>query len=60
MSQAERFISDALNAFDFGEGMLEAARYGCGHVNDTFCSAPRPSALFSSGSVPLPFHTPTR
>lgn len=37
MSQAERFLSDALDAFDFGGGVLEAARYGCGHVNDTFC-----------------------
>lgn len=37
MSQAERFLSDVLDAFDFGGGVLEASRYGCGHVNDTFC-----------------------
>ena len=37
MSQAEQFLSDALDAFDFGGPVRETARYGCGHVNDTFC-----------------------
>ncbi len=34
--QAERTLQEALAAFDFGGSVTDAARYGEGHINDTF------------------------
>ena len=42
MSQAEQFLQDALNAFDFGGQVVGAVRYGSGHINDTFCVHTQP------------------
>ena len=36
MSQAEKLLSEALDAFDFGGELVGAVRYGSGHINDTF------------------------
>jgi len=36
MSIAERILNEALAAFDFGAPVVEAVRFGYGHVNDTF------------------------
>ena len=42
MSQAELQLQEALNAFDFGAPVVGAVRYGCGHINDTFCVHTQP------------------
>ena len=42
MSQAEQFLPDALNAFDFGGEVVGAVRFGSGHINDTFCVHTQP------------------
>ena len=34
--QAELTLQEALGAFDFGARAPRAARYGEGHINDTF------------------------
>ena len=34
---AEDRLQEALDAFDFGASVLDAQRYGQGHINDTFC-----------------------
>ncbi len=34
---AETRLQEAIQAFDFGGEALDASRYGCGHINDTFC-----------------------
>ena len=57
MEQAEKYLQNALNAFDFGGEVVGAVRYGKGHINDTFCvhtqQARIPAAaLFFSGSAP--------
>ena len=36
MSRAEQYLSEALEAFDFGGELVGAVRYGHGHINDTF------------------------
>ena len=36
MSKAEQYLSEALDAFDFGGELVGAVRYGHGHINDTF------------------------
>ena len=36
MSSAEQYLSEALDAFDFGGELVGAVRYGHGHINDTF------------------------
>ena len=36
MSQAEKMLSEALPAFDFGGELVGAVRYGSGRINDTF------------------------
>ncbi len=42
MSQAEQFLQEALNAFDFGGQVVGAVRFGSGHINDTFCVHTQP------------------
>lgn len=42
MSQAEKQLQSALEAFDFGGQVVGAVRYGCGHINDTFCVHTQP------------------
>lgn len=37
MPNAEYTLQEAQNAFDFGAPIKEVARFGCGHINDTFC-----------------------
>lgn len=34
---AEKHLQEALAAYDFGGEVAGAERYGCGHINDTFC-----------------------
>ena len=36
MSEAEKLLNEALAAYDFGGQLVGAARYGSGHINDTF------------------------
>ena len=43
MSAAENFLSEVLEAFDFGAPVVGAMRYGCGHINDTFCVHTQPA-----------------
>ena len=42
MSSAEAVLSEVLGAFDFGAPVVGAMRYGCGHINDTFCVHTQP------------------
>ena len=42
MSQAEQYLQQALDAFDFGGQVVGAVRYGSGHINDTFCVHTQP------------------
>ena len=43
MGQAEKYLQNALDAFDFGGGeVVGAVRYGKGHINDTFCVHTQP------------------
>ena len=42
MTIAEETLTEALRAFDFGAPAADAARYGHGHINDTFCVRTRP------------------
>ena len=39
---AEKVLSEVLEAFDFGAPVVGAMRYGCGHINDTFCVHTQP------------------
>ena len=43
MVPAEQTLRKILDAFDFGTPAEEAARYGQGHINDTFpvCTGPK-------------------
>ncbi len=43
MSSAEKTLQEALDAFDFGAPVVGAMRYGCGHINDTFCVHTQPA-----------------
>ena len=43
MSTAEARLSEVLEAFDFGAPVVGAMRYGCGHINDTFCVHTQPA-----------------
>ena len=57
MEQAEKYLQNALNAFDFGGEVVGAVRYGKGHINDTFCVHTQPGEnpcrrFFFSGSAP--------
>lgn len=36
MVAAEQTLSEVLDVFDFGAPVVNVARHGCGHVNDTF------------------------
>ena len=42
IEKAELTLQEALEAFDFGDPVVGAIRYGCGHINDTFCVHPQP------------------
>ncbi|MDY3280830.1 phosphotransferase enzyme family protein [Dysosmobacter sp.] len=42
MSAAEKTLAEALAAYDFGAPVVGAMRYGCGHINDTFCVHTQP------------------
>lgn len=42
MVRAEETLEEAIGAFDFGAPVVGAARYGHGHVNDTFCVHTQP------------------
>ena len=42
MYVAEDMLSEVLEAFDFGAPVVGAMRYGCGHINDTFCVHTQP------------------
>ena len=42
MSAAEAVLSEVLEAFDFGNPVVGAMRFGCGHINDTFCVHTQP------------------
>ncbi|MBR2132428.1 MAG: aminoglycoside phosphotransferase family protein [Oscillospiraceae bacterium] len=39
---AEAILHEVLEAFDFGAPVVGAKRYGCGHINDTFCVHTQP------------------
>lgn len=39
---AEKNLQEALNAFDFGNPVVGAMRFGRGHINDTFCVHTQP------------------
>ena len=39
---AEDMLNEVLEAFDFGAPVVGAMRYGCGHINDTFCVHTQP------------------
>ena len=43
---AEKHLQEALAAFDFGGEVLDASRYGCGHINDTFCVTTKPGKRY--------------
>ena len=43
MSAAEKTLAEALAAYDFGAPVVGAMRYGCGHINDTFCVHTQPA-----------------
>lgn len=43
MSAAEAVLSEVLEAFDFGNPVVGAMRFGCGHINDTFCVHTQPA-----------------
>ena len=45
MSSAEAVLSEVLEAFDFGAPVVGAMRYGCGHINDTFCVHTQPEDI---------------
>lgn len=36
MAQAEAYLTEVLGAFDFGDPVVGAIRFGQGHINDTF------------------------
>ena len=42
MPTAEAVLSEVLEAFDFGNPVVGAMRFGCGHINDTFCVHTQP------------------
>ena len=42
MSTAETVLNEVLEAFDFGAPVVGAMRFGCGHINDTFCVHTQP------------------
>ncbi len=42
MADAEERLQEALAAFDFGAPIVGAARFGKGHINDTFCVHTQP------------------
>ena len=42
MSTAEAVLSEVLEAFDFGNPVVGAMRFGYGHINDTFCVHTQP------------------
>ena len=42
MSTAEAVLNEVLEAYDFGAPVVGAMRYGCGHINDTFCVHTQP------------------
>ena len=41
-NSAEKTLQEVLNGFDFGAPVVGAARFGCGHINDTFCVHTQP------------------
>ena len=43
MNTAETTLQEVLAAFDFGAPVVGAMRYGCGHINDTFCVHTQPA-----------------
>ncbi len=42
MSTAENLLNEILEAFDFGNPVVGAVRFGHGHINDTFCVHTQP------------------
>lgn len=42
MRTAEEMLTEVLDAFDFGNPVVGAKRFGCGHINDTFCVHTQP------------------
>ena len=42
MGAAETVLNEVLEAFDFGNPVVGAMRFGCGHINDTFCVHTQP------------------
>jgi len=42
MSAAEAVLNEVLEAFDFGNPVVGAMRFGYGHINDTFCVHTQP------------------
>lgn len=42
MRTAEEMLTEVLEAFDFGDPVVGTKRYGCGHINDTFCVHTQP------------------
>ena len=42
MSAAETLLNEVLEAYDFGYPVVGAARFGHGHINDTFCVHTQP------------------
>ena len=63
MRTAEEMLTEVLDAFDFGNPVVGAKRFGCGHINDTFCVHTQPEDVsckcfilqrMSSAQVPSP------
>ena len=45
MSTAEAVLNEVLEAFDFGNPVVGAMRFGYGHINDTFCVHTSPRTI---------------
>ena len=42
ISEKDTILQEVIAAYQFPETMLEAVRYGCGHINDTYCIVCQP------------------
>ncbi len=51
-------LENVLQAYDFGEPVLEAVRYGQGHINDTFCVTCKSSKFILQGLSAAAFSHP--
>ena len=42
ISEKEKVLAEVISAYDFPQTLLGAVRYGCGHINDTYCLVCQP------------------